>query len=908
MKTGSCRWSSATNIISIVLILTWLAPGGLCADETISAPNLKRVVVVFKTHFDIGFTDMAANVVQRYQTSMIDKALQVIEESETLPPEHQFKWTLPGWPMTQIYKDWPGQTAQRQAKLREAFQQDRLVLHALPFTTHTEMNELETLVRGLEFSARLSRQAGKPLPRAAKMTDVPSHSWIMPTLLKHAGIDFLHLGCNAGSSSPEVPLMFWWEGPDGSRLLTFYVAGGYGTSIVPPKNWPHETWLALIMTGDNHGPPTIAEVKKLLDQAQHQLPHGVEVTFGRMENFADAIIAEKPNLPVVRGDMPDTWIHGPMSNPRGIALSRKVGPKIAAAESLETLLLIWLGRQPKTTETITAAYEQALLYGEHTWGASLGWVKRKLDYGNAWRDAMAQGKYQRHEASWEEHTDYIRKANDLIKPVLADELKTLAASVAVEGPRVVVFNPLPWPRDGLAVLPSEYKINQILRDVQTGQAVPIAQLGNEQVFLAQAVPSQGYRTYVPLDLPPDNAAPGTERVPQGTSVNTIESRYFQATLDPQRGVITALIDKHSGDNLIETSKGQALGQYIYERFGRKDIERWDNEYIKLKVEWALTGIGKPDVPAGPEYQYRVASPHGFDLQIQRSTLGVTAIMHAKAQEGIPHAVTTSLTLYNDFPYADLALTLHDKPADPWPEGGWLALPFKVDNPRYRLGRLGGVIDPAKDIVAGANHDMLWLNFGAAVIDQQGKGVGMCPLDSPLISLDRPGLWQYSPRRTSQSSHIYINLYNNMWSTNFRLWNSGTWTSRVRIWAIKEYDAEPDLVTPSWQARSPLLAASSDLPDGRLPPLQSGLQLSHKGVLVTAFGFNAGNEGLILRLWEQAGRNGECTVTLPAGLDVKTVLGVDLRGSSVGTPITVTNGAWSTPLQANAPQSFNICLK
>ena len=108
------------------------------------------------------------------------------------------------------------------------------MVHALPFTTHTELLEPEDLVRGLGFSSRLSREAGLPLPRDAKMTDVPCHSWIMPTLLRHAGVDFLHLGCNAASSSPRVPRLFWWEGPDGSRLLTMYTAESYGTGLVPP--------------------------------------------------------------------------------------------------------------------------------------------------------------------------------------------------------------------------------------------------------------------------------------------------------------------------------------------------------------------------------------------------------------------------------------------------------------------------------------------------------------------------------------------------------------------------------------------------------------------------------------------------------------------------------------------------
>ena len=121
----------------------------------------------------------------------------------------------------------------------------RLVWHALPASLHTESLDLEDLVRGMVFSSRLSRQFGRRLPRDAKMTDVPAHTWVLPTVLKHAGVEFMHIGCNMGSSSPEVPPLFWWEGPDGSRVLTMY-SHDYGTSLTPPGGWPYKAWLALI--------------------------------------------------------------------------------------------------------------------------------------------------------------------------------------------------------------------------------------------------------------------------------------------------------------------------------------------------------------------------------------------------------------------------------------------------------------------------------------------------------------------------------------------------------------------------------------------------------------------------------------------------------------------------------------
>ncbi len=397
----------------------------LLIAPTAASAEVREVIVTFKTHFDIGYTDLASNVVQRYRTTMIDQALKVVDQNRDLPPAQQFVWTIPGWPMSKILADWEGQTPQRKQQILQAFKDGRFVVHGLPFTMHTELLEPEDLVRGLGFAARLSRDAGLALPRDAKMTDVPCHSWILPTLLKHAGIDFLHLGCNSASSSPEVPALFWWEGPDGSRLLTMYSAGGYGTGLVPPKDWPYNTWLALQHTGDNHGPPTPDEVKKLLAEAAQKLP-GVKVRIGRLSDFADAILAEKAEIPVVRGDMPDTWIHGPMCDPAGAKIARNIRPALGYAESLNTLLGLWGVTVPDATNAFAEAYEKSLLYGEHTWGGALYWVttygkQLKWGYGDVWKADRAAGRFAKLEASWAEHTAYIEKARDLVTPVLENE-------------------------------------------------------------------------------------------------------------------------------------------------------------------------------------------------------------------------------------------------------------------------------------------------------------------------------------------------------------------------------------------------------------------------------------------------------------------------------------------------------
>ena len=888
----------------VAATLLWLSTAApLPAAQTAPSTNrLDQVIVVFKTHFDIGYTDMASNIVQKYRTTMIDQALKVVDQNRTLPPEQQFVWTIPGWPMKKILEDWPGQTPERRQRVLDAFNGGRFVVHALPFTTHTELLEPEDLVRGMRFSSALSRASGKPLPRDAKMTDVPSHSWILPTLLRHAGVDFLHLGCNAASSSPQVPRLFWWEGPDGSRLLTMYTAESYGTGLVPPADWPHRTWLALIHTGDNHGPPTPEEVRDLLAEAKQKLP-GVRVRIGRLSDFADAILAEKSDIPVVRGDMPDTWIYGPMANPDGMALARNIRPAIAATEVLGTELRGWRAFAPDTSATLAAAYEKSLLYSEHTWGGAFWWIYGKyiLKFSDEWKQERAAGTFQRIESSWDEHTAYIQSVRDLIQPALAGELDSLARAVKVSGRRIVVFNALPWSRSGVVSAGVKGPLGP-LTEVASGQHIPVEFVGDNGLrFVARDVPAGGYKTYTLPESSQREPAPASP----SPAHPVLENRFFQVTLDPARGTIQSLIDRRSGRELVDTTAPQGFGQYLYERFDSDQVKAFVKAYVKIDAEWGINELGKPSLPPASTAPYRATSPSDFKLRLEESPVALTAGMEATAGSGQAQGVTTRVVLYRDQPYLDLEVTVHDKPFDAWPEAGWICLPLKVDAPQFCLGRLGSIIDPARDIVAGCNFHQFALNTGMTITDSTGRGAGLCPLDSPLVSLGEPGCWKYSKTFTPRKSRVFVNLFNNQWSTNFRLWNAGTWSSRVRLWAVTGGDAEKNLVTPSEDARCPLLAGVADGPAGELAPAQRGLELSRRGVLVTAFGDNPDGPGQVLRLWEYAGQSGKCTVRLPALMKVDAVQPVDLRGQPQGAPIPVHRGSFSARLQAFAPASFQL---
>ncbi|OQP63893.1 hypothetical protein A3860_23465 [Niastella vici] len=851
--------------------------------------------VVFKTHFDLGYTDLPENVFKRYREEMMDNALKVIENNATLPPEKHFAWTVSGWPLqAQILG--PQQTPERKARIEKAIRSGALAVHGLPFTTHTESLDYEDLVRGMGFSSTVARKYRLPLPISAKMTDVPSHSWIMPSLLKQAGIRFLQLGCNDASQYPRFPELFWWEGADGSKVLCNYTVS-YGSGIKPTPNWPCKNYLAMQMTGDNHGPPTSQELDKLLAYAAKELP-GVKVHFGTLDDFAKAVLAEGPDLPTVKGDCPDTWIHGLQSNPQETKIARNIRPLESALDGLHTQMKGWgIGVAPIAAE-LAKAYEQSLLYGEHTWGMNSAFGPRN-SYGDDWKKWMeeaaaeplpengnyaqlkngdahntATGSKRKWLRSYDDKRQYILTAKDIVSKELNEHLNLLASSLHIKGKRLVVYNPLPWKRSGIIENPWE----------------------KGSYFFVKDVAASGYSSYTIDELKAPDITHDEQPV--------FSTPYFKIAFDLTKGGIVSLIERSTGRELVDQSSPYVIGQFLHERFSKNEVDRFFNAYPRIKEGWGLNDFGKPGMPNAQEAPYVSFTPNAWKINVAHSAVADIATLTAVETNGYAKGYTLTFTFPRNAAYVDVEWGVDSKTAEKQPEGGWLCFPFKVENPTFTIGRLGGPVNPATDIIPGTNRHLMAVATGVSITQADQSGAALTSMDAPLISLGEPGLWRFSMDYVPTKASVFVNLYNNMWNTNFALWQDGSWSESVRIWPVgKQTQTVANLVQYGWETRLPLLTGKAEGEPGRLPVSKTGISVSRPGVLITAFGDNPDGDGTILRLWEQAGSTGNCIVSLGKESKVKAVVPIDLRGNKTGNKILVKNGVFNFNLGKYAPASF-----
>ena len=879
------------------------------ADDLANNPSLTNVIIVYKTHFDIGYSARVQQVIHDYRTAMADHLLDVIEKNSHQSKENQFVWTLSGWPMKQIL--WDGQAPERKEKIEQAIRNGNIVVHAFPFSMHTETSALEDMVRGLNISSTLDRKYGQPLSVSAKMSDVPGESWILPTLFTHADIKFYHMGGPVVNRELGLPPIFWWEGPDGSRLLTLY-NNGYGSEPLPPENWPFNTWVYINMTGDNQGPPDPETVKKDLEFYQKQ---GIKARVRSMDDFAELIMKEDlSHLPVVRSDVGDVWIHGSMSMPEASKLAQNIRPSIGGLEQLSTLESAWGIYQPDLRQTISKAYEQSLLYSEHTWGlANQHYLK--VPYGKEWYELWQNGlppQYKLMEASWKDHADYIDNVQRLIATPYEDAVASLADNIKTDKNRIIVYNPLPWKRNGEVVLDTRLIFGNDIVSVKPldgGSAVAVSHeypaiedKAPMSRFFVTDIPPMGYRTFVA-----SNEKVTEPELLSDKARGVIESPFFKATLDTVNGRIASLIDKRTGKEMVDKNAPQGFGQYFYERFGYKQLSDWIDKSLYPNYKAHRFAFVAYDMPQ--ETNYRSDLPKNMTLNIIKSPIDVRAEMAGTIPGlGQPQKVTISLTLSGYSPTADIEVSWQKEP-DTWPETAWICLPFNCSNPRFRLGRLGADADPVKDMVVdNANYHLFWVNHGVAVYDSiTGAGYGICSPDAPLVSLGGPGEYKFDKRYEEKKPYIYLNLYNNHWRTNFPAWigNGQRMQARVRIWSFDDFNTESALFTPAMETRVPLKSAPSKVKQGKLPVIRSGITLSRKGIALTAFGPNPDGNGTILRVWEQSGVSGLLKVTLPQGMEINDVQPVNLRGKFEGKTIKVINNQFSFYLVKYAPASFLI---
>ncbi len=255
-------------------------------------PKIKRVLVMFKCHFDAGFIDTQAAVVHRYFAEFfpraIDLASQLRQSGDT-----RYVWTTGSWLLYEYLEQASGSD---RARMEKAIAQGDIAWHALPFTWQTEMIDESMISGGIGLSETLDRRFGRTTT-GAKMTDVPGHTRGLIAPLAAHGVRFLDIGVNDASTPAELPPIFLWKHPNGSSLAVMY-HHGYGGVVTVPNS---DDAIAIVVRDDNEGPHTAEEIHQTYATSQGPVPQRTRLrqrASPKSQKRSTSIVAPFPCSPV----------------------------------------------------------------------------------------------------------------------------------------------------------------------------------------------------------------------------------------------------------------------------------------------------------------------------------------------------------------------------------------------------------------------------------------------------------------------------------------------------------------------------------------------------------------------------------------------------------------------------------
>lgn len=353
-----------------------------------------KYINTFKTHIDIGFTDLAWNVLKKYRM-MLERLINICSDSRGKEKGKRFVWTISAWPLLAALEkideavEYDSEKRKRiRCEVEQLIKEGQIVIHALPFTMHTEFLSTQDMGHLFDAADEFCNKYEVPFPMSAKMTDVPGHTCALIEPLVKKGVKFLHLGSNSAATKPNVPNLFWWEDTKGNKILTFY-SKTYGNDINPPSDWKFPVWLVIHHTADNVGPQN-SDVLEDIEKAEKEKDSSADIVFGSLDDFyLELSKYDLSDIPTIKGDLGDTWIHGIGSYPKEVSILRR------ARNIVKNFAL--------NVEEEKKFYTNSLLFTEHTWGCNVQvFMRNRLYEKEAFLNQRKEGVYIIPEASWQE--------------------------------------------------------------------------------------------------------------------------------------------------------------------------------------------------------------------------------------------------------------------------------------------------------------------------------------------------------------------------------------------------------------------------------------------------------------------------------------------------------------------------
>jgi alpha-mannosidase len=697
------------------------------------------------------------------------------------------------------------------------------------------------------------------------------YNYQLPQIYKKSGMDYFVtqklLWAHEFTTFPYK--LFWWQAPDGSRLLTYFphdYAGGIDAqplatdlsiwmpSIYGPKLTNSPEMMHLYGVGDHGGGPT----RVMLDHAdQLRAPDSV---FPKLQfSFASDFFRDlEKKLPAMQVPTWDGELY--FQYHRGV-FTTQAETKRRIRQAEETVL---------NAEKFASL---ATLYGRHypQDGMELTWKNLLFDH---FHDIMpGSGIAVNYLDAKRNLEDVDRAANE----VTTNSLREIAAHVNTyrEGVPVILFNSLSWPRTEVteieAQLPEAAKQVAVVDANGKPAETQLLSLDSEthraRFLLLSRTPSLGYATYFVRSA---TSAP-TAHSPLKASADSLENEFVRVKIDPQTGCMTSLFDKQSGIESLAPSETDTGGPKnsicgnLLQTFVDKP-KQWDAWNIDADFEKQHWDLDKAD-----EVKLVESGPLRAVIEIKNHFQNSTFVRDIILTAGSPRI---DVKMQAEWHEKHILLKVAF-PVSAHSDKATYEIPFgSVERPTTRNtpAEQAQFEVPAQRWadISDAKQGLSLLNDCKYGYDAKGNVLRLSLLRSP----------EWPDPHADEGRHEFTySVYP----------HAGGWKDALTI-------------RRGYELNYKLISLSAERHDGKLAPEHSFVQVQQDNIIVSALKKAEDDHSLILRFYEWAGKEGPITLQVPPGAESASETDLMERPLS---SLQVSNGAIQVPTKPYAIETIKV---
>jgi len=736
------------------------------------------------------------------------------------------------------------------------------------------MPDGESLVRQIFYGKRYFRDNFGVDIKIGWNPDSFGYNWQLPQIYKRSGIDYFVtqklLWAHEFTTFPYR--LFWWQAPDGSRLLTYFPSD-YANQIDPqkmardsaaygPTMWKYEggtnsapagalDMMYLYGVGDHGGGPTRLDLDTALRWQKNDVVYP-QLNFSTASQYFADLEKNKSELkiPTWDGELYFQYHRGVQTTQsEEKKLNRQSETRVLVAEKLGSIESLFIHQYPEP----------------------------QLD--DAWKNVLFNQFHDILPGSGI-HINYVDAARRydetqrITFEITRMTLNHIASLVKSDGVSVLVFNPLSWKQTGevqvtaqFPSLPSPLSVTAVdpgktplLTEVVSSN--PATGLVTIRI-LATDVPATGYKLIQLLPASPKLVAGTPEMTANSIHVQrpllhatetSLENELVKLVVDPRTGCITSLFDKRSNTEALAlpvqsegspaaSPDGMPCGNLLQAFVDKpKRWDAWNIDADFVKQHWDLMQAEEVTLAENTPLRAVIRVKHHFQKSsfVQDITLyaGVPRVdVHMQADWHEQHILLKVAFPVNarsdhatyEIPFGSVERpTTRNTPAE--------KAQFEV--PALRWGDISGPTLPptpgekggAPRAEGGAAHGFSLLNDSKYGYDARDNVLRLSLLRSPT----------WPDAETDQGHHEFTySLYP----------HGGTWREALTV-------------RQGYELNYPLMAVTTGQHPGPLPAEKSFFGTAEDNVVITAVKKAADDDALIVRFYEWAGKKGDIHLQLP----------------------------------------------